>query len=148
MRCFLFLHWIKFCSGCFRWIFFSFRGQKKWLLVALDRWSSYTVTIVWELAWVDSAMVILDKWLTYRGGRISRFDCNLKLSINKMWLIFSLLHENSIAAMTFHKIKPNGINAKTNAKGDEESPWKIPHLISTSSSEFPAHNITSRFLYY
>ena len=26
--------------------------------VALDRWSFYTVTIVWELAWVDSALVV------------------------------------------------------------------------------------------
>ena len=28
--------------------YFSFGGQKKWLLVALDRWSSYTVMIVWD----------------------------------------------------------------------------------------------------
>ena len=40
---------------------FSLEGQKKWLLVALDRWSSYTVTIVWELAWADSVLVILGK---------------------------------------------------------------------------------------
>ena len=73
---FLFLRWIKFCSGCFRRGFFSFGGQKKWSLVALDRWSSYTVTIVWELAWADSALVVLDKWLSCRGGRLSKFDCN------------------------------------------------------------------------
>ena len=38
--------------------------------------SSYTVTIVWEFAWVDSALVVLDEWLSYRGGYLNRFDCN------------------------------------------------------------------------
>ena len=57
--------------------FFSFGGQKKWSLVVLDSWSSYTVTVVWELAWADAALVILDKWFPCRGGRISRFDCRL-----------------------------------------------------------------------
>ena len=56
---------------------FSFGGPKKWLLVTLDRWSSYTDTrcIVWELAGVDSMLVVLDKWLSYKGGRLTRFDC-------------------------------------------------------------------------
>ena len=57
-------------------VFFSFGGFKKLLLVALDRWSSYTVTIVWEFAWADSALVVLGDWLSYRDGRISRFDCS------------------------------------------------------------------------
>ena len=39
--------------------FFSYGGQKKCLLVTLDRRSTYTVIIVWELAWADSAMVVL-----------------------------------------------------------------------------------------
>ena len=51
-----------------------------WSLVTLDKWSSYTVIIVWELAWVDSALVTLDVWLSYRGGRLNRFDCNIKIS--------------------------------------------------------------------
>ena len=55
--------------------FFSFGGQKKWSLVALGKWSSYAVTVVWELAWADSALVVLDEWLSYIGGRISRFNC-------------------------------------------------------------------------
>ena len=46
------------------------------MLIALDRWLSYIVTIVWELAWVDSALVVLDKMLFYRDGCISRFDCD------------------------------------------------------------------------
>ena len=58
--CFPFLRWVKFCSGHFRQVFFSFRRQKKWSLVALDKCSSYTVTIVWEFAWADSALVVLD----------------------------------------------------------------------------------------
>ena len=45
-------------------------------LVALDRWSSYTVTIVWKFAWANSALVVLDKWSSYRGGCLNRFDCS------------------------------------------------------------------------
>ena len=36
--------------------------------------------------------------------------------------MFSLLSENSYAPFAFLKIKLNGINAKTNIKGDKESP--------------------------
>ena len=54
--------------------FFIWETRKKWSLVALDWWLSYTVMIVWKFAWVGSALVILDKWLSYRGGRLSRFD--------------------------------------------------------------------------
>ena len=67
--CFRFLCLVKFCSGCFRQVFFSFRRQKKWLLVALGRWSS------WTFAWADSALIVLDEWSSYRGGRLNRFDC-------------------------------------------------------------------------
>ena len=56
--------------------FFSFGRQKKWSLVALNRWLSYTVTIAREFAWVDSGSVVLDEWSSYRGGRLNRFDCN------------------------------------------------------------------------
>ena len=45
--------------------FFSF--------VALDR-SSYTVTLVLELACPDSVLVVLDKWSSYRSGLLNRFD--------------------------------------------------------------------------
>ena len=75
--CFPFLCWIKFCNGCFRQLdrFFLFVRQKKWLLVTLDRWSSYTVMTVWVFALADSAFVILDEWSSYGGGRLGRFDC-------------------------------------------------------------------------
>ena len=36
--------------------------------------------------------------------------------------MFSLLSEKSYADFPFLKIKLNGINAKTNTKGDKESP--------------------------
>ena len=64
--------WWWFWTG-----FFSFARQKKWLLVALDWWSSYTVVIVWEFAWGDVVLVVLDKWSSYKGGRLNRFDCNI-----------------------------------------------------------------------
>ena len=65
--------------------FFSFWGQKNWSLVMLDRSLSDTLTIAWELAWVDSALVVLDVWSSYSGGRISRFDCTC-LNLNKVSL--------------------------------------------------------------
>ena len=34
------------------------------------------------LAWADSALVVLGEWLSYRGGRTSRFGCN-KWTTNK-----------------------------------------------------------------
>ena len=40
---------------------FFVRKTKKRLLAALDRWLSYTVTIVGEFAWTDSALVVFDK---------------------------------------------------------------------------------------
>ena len=73
--CFPFLRWVKCCSGCFRQVFFSFGRQEKWLLVVLDRCLSYTLTIVWGFAWVDSALVVLDEGSSYGGGRLKRFDC-------------------------------------------------------------------------
>ena len=73
---FPFLRWIKFCSGCLDRFFFIWE-TKKWLLVALDRWSTYTVESVGEFAIVDSVLVLLDEWLSYRGGCLNRFDFSL-----------------------------------------------------------------------
>ena len=39
--------------------------------------------IVWKFVWVDSALVVLDKWSSYSGGHLNRFDCT--------YVIFSLL---------------------------------------------------------
>ena len=73
MHCFLCLFhisWLdKVFSGCFRQTFLIWE-KKKWSLVALDRWSSYTVTILWKFAWRTQ------DWLSYRGGCLDRFDCN------------------------------------------------------------------------
>ena len=50
-------------------------------MVALGRWSSYTVTVVWEFAWADSASVILYEWMSYRGGCLNRFYCSCILGL-------------------------------------------------------------------
>ena len=61
--CFAFLCWIEFFSGCFRGLFFVWETKKKWSLVALDWWLSYSVTIVREFAWADTELVVLQWWL-------------------------------------------------------------------------------------
>ena len=80
--CFLFLRWVKFCCGCFRQVVF-------FDMVALDRWSSYTVMILWKLAWGDSTLVILDGGSSYRGGRLNRFDCTFQMDAKfaRLWKI-------------------------------------------------------------
>ena len=77
--CFPFLHRVKFCSGCFRQVFFH--------LVTSDRCSSFTVTIAWEFALADPALVDLDDWSSYRGGCLNRFDCSCVSLLN-------ILHKN------------------------------------------------------
>ena len=65
MHYFSFLYCAKICTGCtdcFTQVLFSFGEQKKWPLVAKYRRSTYTGRIVLELAWKDSALVVLDKW--------------------------------------------------------------------------------------
>ena len=44
----------------------------------IRQFSSYTITILRDFAWADSAMVILDEWSSYRGGRLNRFHCTEK----------------------------------------------------------------------
>ena len=41
----------------------------------LNRWLSYTLSVVLEFAWAVSGLVVLGKWLSYRGGRLNRFHC-------------------------------------------------------------------------
>ena len=64
-----------FC-GCFGQVLFNLGDKKKVVTgcVRLVVVLYSTVMIVWKFAWVDSALVVLDKWLSYRGGRLSRFD--------------------------------------------------------------------------
>ena len=54
-----------------------------WSMVALDSWSPYTVTIVWQFAWAYSTLFVLYEWSSYRGGRLNRFDCTLITSANQ-----------------------------------------------------------------
>ena len=67
MHCFPFLRRLKFLPWLFQTCFFFHLEDKK-------RWSSYTVTFVWGLARGNSALVVLDDWSYYGGGRLSRFD--------------------------------------------------------------------------
>ena len=46
------------------------------VLYALNRWLFYRVTTVQEFARVDSVLVVLDEWTSYRGGRLGKFNCN------------------------------------------------------------------------
>ena len=68
----------------------GFKKKKKKVTGRVGRWSSYTVTIVWELAWADSALVVLQECFSYRGGRINRFDCKYKTIKNKLYDHYSL----------------------------------------------------------
>ena len=78
--CLPFLCWVKFCIGCFRQFFFIWK-TKKWSLVALDRLSSYAVTTEWKFARADSALVVLDKWSSYKGDHLNRFYCMFSCSM-------------------------------------------------------------------
>ena len=84
--CFPFLCLIKFCRSCFRQVFFIWE-TKKVVAGCVRQVVSYTVMIVWEFAWVDSALVILDKWSSYKGGHLSRFDCITpeQLTLGTQW---------------------------------------------------------------
>ena len=54
----------------------------------LDEWSPYTVTIIWEFAWVDSALVPLDEWSSYEGDRLNRFDYVKDFYLEKQIILF------------------------------------------------------------
>ena len=54
------------------------------LLDKVLQWLFYTVTIVWA----ESALVVIDEWPSYRGGRISRFDCTYN---KKLYLFLNFL---------------------------------------------------------
>ena len=64
----------------------------------LGRLLSYTVMFVWELAQADSALVILDEWLSYRGGRFSRFDCTFLI-----WKLVTAMYLADISSMYITK---------------------------------------------
>ena len=59
---------------------------------------------------------------------------------------FSMPPENSYAALTFLKLKLNGINAETNTKGDKIS--HLPGLISASPDSKFLDTLYSTFPYY
>ena len=83
MHCFtlFFMHCFLFFSGYSLLVvvidrFFLHLGNKKiGRMVTLDKWSSYTVIILWEFAWADRVLVVLGDWLSHRGGHLNRLDC-------------------------------------------------------------------------
>ena len=74
-------------------------------MVALDRWSTHTVTTVWEFAWTDSAAVALDKWSSYRGGCLNRFDCSNKNNTHALESLHLFLESNYKLVPWFKKLK-------------------------------------------
>ena len=65
----------KVVQRLFQTGFFYKKKKKKWSLVTLDRWLSYVVRIIREFAWADTALVILDGWLSDRSSCLSKFNC-------------------------------------------------------------------------
>ena len=57
--------------------FFFIWGTKKMVSGRVRQVAVFIVTIVWELACAHAALVIFDKWTSYRGGPIIRFDCSI-----------------------------------------------------------------------
>ena len=51
--------------------FFHILGTKKVVACRVRQGSSYTVTDVLQLAWVDLALVVIDEWAFYRGGLLT-----------------------------------------------------------------------------
>ena len=92
--------------------FFLFGRQEKWSLVALDRWSSYTVTIIWGFAWA------------YRGGRLNRFDCII--------MIIKLLHWFKCRDLTeeIHLFYINNWLNEWYAHGSQDLIWKFSQVVS------------------
>ena len=111
MHCCPYFFPISLLGKVLQWLFQtgSFHlGDKKsgcWLHQTCG-WLSYTVAIVWELAWQDSALVVLDKKSFYRDGHLNRFDCmftenNLTCST---FQIFTLQNSFSNVLLDFEKV--------------------------------------------
>ena len=71
---FTFLHWVKFCSGCFRQVFFQLGGKK----VVAGHVRQVVVLFSNDCMGICLAGLCnghLDEWSSYRGGHLNRFDC-------------------------------------------------------------------------
>ena len=89
----------------------------------LDRWSYYTVTIIWEFASVDSALVILGKWSSYRDGGLNRLDCG-----------------NNKSSQSKKKYAGVGWTGKTNEKYENICKTIVLNLPKQTGSEEYAHS--------
>ena len=97
MDSFPYFRWIKFCSGCFRQVFFFIWGPKRVVAGRVRQ-----VFVLYSNDWVGIGLgglsiVVLGEWSSYKGGRRSRFDCsyfvnqfNWLSGINKSaWMILN-----------------------------------------------------------
>ena len=66
-----------------------FGTVKKWLVVALDRWSFCAMLIVSNITWVVLWVVVMERWLFYRGGLWDRFDC-IQYYSKDFWLYMNI----------------------------------------------------------
>ena len=87
-----------------------------------------------------SSEKILMVWISESNSHLL-FAYSFKLSRNKRWLNFWFRLVTYRRSVSF-KIINRGIRTTTKNKGEKESPWKIPLLISTSSS-ISLHTISS-----
>ena len=79
---------------------------------------------------VTSSEKIPMVWIN-KSNFLSLFAYSFKSSINKRWLNswFQLV---TYPRSVLFKIIDKGIRRTTNSKGEKQSPWKVPLLISTS----------------
>ena len=60
----------------------------------LPPWSGWTL---WGFAWEDSGLVVLDKWWSYRGGCLNRFDCIWTFSLDYFLVLSKVVSPSSYA---------------------------------------------------
>ena len=74
--CFPFLWWVKFYSSCFRQVFFVICETKKVVTGHVRQVVILYSNGLQEFAGADSVFVVLDEWLSYKGGCLNRFVYN------------------------------------------------------------------------
>ena len=104
-------------------------------MVVLGWWLPYTVVIVWEFAWADLALVVLDEWSFYRGGCLNRFDC---ICYRKVILFFFLVSVISFGPIIIQCISQNKLFHKTNVL---KLPKNFQFLLFTMSSPYYINTI-------
>ena len=133
MHCFPFLRRLKFLPWLFQTCFFFHLEDKK-------RWSSYTVTFVWGLARGNSALVVLDDWSYYGGGRLSRFD--YILIHNYIYITICIININlsKLTKKCHRSSHPLNGNSQDQQTFLDSSADKQTHNYDTEWSNHHPHN--------